>query len=199
MEFVGKQVETIEILQAFQAKYVGDYLDIELDQPVDAIWCSHVLEHQRHLGRFLEKMYDDLKVGGVLAVTVPSALHPLLMGHCNIFTPLHLIYNLVLAGFDCAEASIKQYDWQFGIIVKKKPNDIPRISFATTHLDGGDNSIGYHPQILNCFPPSIARQFDPGGIVWGEVEMTCPPEMFPFFGRVCFSRGRTNETQQVQR
>jgi len=29
--------------------------------------------------------------------------------------------------------------------------------------------------------------------------VTCPPEMFPNFGRVCFSRGRTNETQQVQR
>jgi NADPH-dependent curcumin reductase len=29
--------------------------------------------------------------------------------------------------------------------------------------------------------------------------LTCPPEMFPNFGRVCFSRGRTNEAQQVQR
>jgi short-subunit dehydrogenase len=29
--------------------------------------------------------------------------------------------------------------------------------------------------------------------------LTCPPEMFPNFGRVCFSRGRTNETQQIQR
>ena len=29
--------------------------------------------------------------------------------------------------------------------------------------------------------------------------MTCPPELLPIFGRVCFSRGRTNETQQVQR
>jgi hypothetical protein len=27
--------------------------------------------------------------------------------------------------------------------------------------------------------------------------VTCPPEMLPIFGRVCFSRGRTNETQQV--
>jgi hypothetical protein len=29
--------------------------------------------------------------------------------------------------------------------------------------------------------------------------VTCSPEMLPIFGRVCFSRGRTNETQQVQR
>jgi len=29
--------------------------------------------------------------------------------------------------------------------------------------------------------------------------VTCPPEMLPIFGRVCFSRGRTNEAQQVQR
>jgi hypothetical protein len=33
----------------------------------------------------------------------------------------------------------------------------------------------------------------------GIARLTCSPEMFPIFGRVCFSRGRTNETQQVQR
>jgi hypothetical protein len=33
----------------------------------------------------------------------------------------------------------------------------------------------------------------------GRDNLTCPPEMFPNFGRVCFSRGRTNETQQIQR
>jgi transposase len=32
-----------------------------------------------------------------------------------------------------------------------------------------------------------------------HLPLTCPPEMFPNFGRVCFSRGRTNETQQIQR
>jgi hypothetical protein len=35
--------------------------------------------------------------------------------------------------------------------------------------------------------------------VFAMEDLTCPPEMFPIFGRVCFSRGRTNETQQVQR
>ena len=30
-------------------------------------------------------------------------------------------------------------------------------------------------------------------------QVTCSPEMAPFFGRVRFARGRTNEAQQVQR
>jgi hypothetical protein len=39
-----------------------------------------------------------------------------------------------------------------------------------------------------------------GGLLLAALlDVTCPPEMFPNFGRVCFSRGRTNEAQQVQR
>jgi hypothetical protein len=51
-------------------------------------------------------------------------------------------------------------------------------------------------------PNATPRAFSlstPGSPVSGSVStpLTCPPEMFPIFGRVCFSRGRTNETQQV--
>jgi SAM-dependent methyltransferase len=76
LEFAGKRVLSCEIINSFDAIFSGDYFDLKLDAPVDAIWCSHVLEHQRHVGRFLEKMFDDLSDNGVLAVTVPSALSP---------------------------------------------------------------------------------------------------------------------------
>ena len=49
--------------------------------------------------------------------------------------------------------------------------------------------IEHRLHLLDSFKPG-APSLDP---------VTCPPETFPNFGRVCFSRGRTNETQQVQR
>jgi hypothetical protein len=58
----------------------------------------------------------------------------------------------------------------------------------------------------NALPADQVAHANPLGIpglrAWGDVIepkalVTCPPEMLPIFGRVCFSRGRTNETQQV--
>src|SRR5262249_30852938 len=134
--FAGKKVTTCEILDIYDASHSGDYLDLEIEEPFDAIWCSHVLEHQRYLGRFLDKMFDDLKDGGILAVTVPTGLSPLLQGHVNIFTPGLLLYNLICAGFDCADAQVKTYDWQFSIILQKKPNGLPRVSYGSERLGG---------------------------------------------------------------
>jgi SAM-dependent methyltransferase len=161
--FAGKKVTTCEILDTYVASFSGDYLDLEVDEPFDAIWCSHVLEHQRYLGRFLEKMFDDLKDGGILAVTVPAALSPLLQGHVNIFTPGLLLYNLICAGFDCADAQVKTYDWQFSIILQKKPNGLARISYGSERLCGV-------PHLNSLFPEPFRSDFTPIGHAWGEVE-----------------------------
>src|SRR5690606_11983151 len=114
---------------AYDATFSGDYLDLRLEQPIDAIWCSHVLEHQRHVGKFCDKMFDDLRDGGALALTVPVDLSPLVMGHCSIFTAGHVLYNLVLSGFDCSEAAVKLYDQQLSVLLRKKANGILRRSF----------------------------------------------------------------------
>ncbi len=171
--FLGKEVYTVEVHEGYKASYTGDYVDIQFPMPVDAIWCSHVLEHQRNVGRFCEKLYDDLKEGGILALTVPTSLSPLLIGHCNIFTPLHLIYNLILAGFDCSDARLKCYDWQMTVLVRKTPNGIPRIGFATTHHSPSvqsDPEMGSNPKLLQYFPKRIADGFTPAGHIWGEID-----------------------------
>jgi hypothetical protein len=172
LAFAGKTVHTCEILPVFDSDFSGDYLDLRLSGgPVEAIWCSHVLEHQRHVGHFLEKMHDDLREEGVLALTVPSALSPLLIGHCNIFTPMHLIYNLVLAGFDCADANILTYDGQFSILLRKRSNGIPRISFASTHFEFDTESLGHVPNLVRFFPTEVQDQLQKNGnCMWGEVE-----------------------------
>lgn len=163
--FLGKNVTTIEMSEDFEADYVGDYLDVSFPQKFDAIWCSHVLEHQRNIGTFLDKIYQDLKEDGILAITVPSSLCPLMIGHPNIFTPLHLVYHLVLAGFDCRNVRIKYYDWQFTILLEKKSNNIKSISLASTHyLDS--TPIALVEKLLNYFPLDIPEN----GHIWGEIE-----------------------------
>lgn len=129
---LGKKVTTVEVTPGWEADYKADYLDISFPEKFDAIWCSNVLEHQRNVGQFLDKMFEDLRDGGVLAMTNPYNLDTkLTFGHCNCFSPLVLLYHLVLAGFDCSEAAVKCYNYFIGIIIKKKYNGIPRrTSFA---------------------------------------------------------------------
>lgn len=124
---VGKEVTTVEPAPFWKADYQGNYLDIDFPEKFDAIWCSHTLEHQRNVGEFLEKIFYDLREGGILALTVPFDMETdLTFGHCNRFSPLVLLYHLVLAGFDCSEVSLKCYNYNIGIIVKKKYNGIER-------------------------------------------------------------------------
>ncbi len=129
---LGKKVTTVEVAPGFEADYKGDYLTIDFPEQFDALWCSQTLEHQRNTGQFLDKMFDDLRDGGVLAVTVPFDLNlDLTFGHSNCFSPLILIYDLVLAGFDCSRASLKCYNYNIGLIVRKRYNGIKRgMSFA---------------------------------------------------------------------
>jgi len=124
---LGKDVTTCEISPGYQADYKDDYLEIDFPDQFDAIWCSQILEHQRNIGLFLNKVFDDLKDGGVLALTVPAdhGAH-LSFGHCNQFNPMLLIYHLVMAGFDCSEISLCRYDADIGVVLKKRDNGIDR-------------------------------------------------------------------------
>jgi len=124
--FLGKDVTTVDVTPASAGDEDVDYLNTQLGRQFDLVWCSHILEHQRNVGAFLDRVFDDLKEGGIAAVTVPSALSPMLIGHPNVFTPMHVVYSLILAGFDCRDARLKCYDWQFTVIVNKRPNGIRR-------------------------------------------------------------------------
>ena len=158
LRFLGKRVTTTEIVDCYDADYRGDYLDISFPaETFDAIWASHVLEHQRNAGAFLDKVFHDLKVGGVLAVTVPvSNPGALEFGHVNIFNPFVLLYQLVLAGFDCRQASVSSYNAMTTVIVRKRPNGISRISFAQ-YPNGLPGMAPHHffPALKDNFPFSV--------------------------------------------
>jgi SAM-dependent methyltransferase len=134
-KFLGKDVTRVEHLEIYDAEYRTDFITTDFNKKFDCIWASQVLEHQRNIGLFLNKCFDDLNENGILAITVPYQTNnnSLELGHSVIFNPLNLIYNLVLAGFDCSEIKLKVYDFNIGIILKKKYNGINRqLSMAST-------------------------------------------------------------------
>jgi len=118
LQFFGKEVFSVDMLKT--ADYVGDFLAVEVDRKFDVVWCSHVLEHQRNTGLFLDKIFDVLKENGILAITVPA--HPrerLMSGHLSSWSVPLLCYNLIMAGFNCNRANILA-TYELSLIVQKK-------------------------------------------------------------------------------
>lgn len=163
-KFLGLDVQAVEITVDHGQDVVGDYVTTAMGRQFDLVWCSHVVEHQRNLGMFLDKVFNDTHDNGVVAITVPSALSPLIVGHAAIFTPLLLLYHMVLAGFDCREARLKCYDWQFTVIVKRRPNGIRPSNVAATHFSF--DAPNYYPELREWFPVSIGDN----GHAWGEID-----------------------------
>ena len=112
---------------------VADFNEYTFKDQYDAVWCSHVLEHQLNPNHFLLKVSSVLKNGGVLAITVPPARNTMVGGHVSNWNAGLVLYHLVLAGFDCSEARILKYGYNISVLVKKKPVINENLSF-----DSGD-------------------------------------------------------------
>lgn len=146
----GKQVTTIAL--SAPAEIIGDFRDqaIHLDAPYDCLWVSHVLEHQRNIGDFLEQCFDVMSYGGVLAVTVPPLKHQIVGGHVALWNAGTLLYNLILAGFDCSNAAVKTYGYNISVIVEKRPFKMPKLN-----MDSGDIET-----LAPYFPTKVGEGFD---------------------------------------
>lgn len=115
---------------------IADFNKWETKEKFDAVWCSHVLEHQPNVNTFLVKIFQLLNNGGVLAITVPPGDSLVIGGHLTNWNAGILLYNLVLAGFDCSNASILQYGYNISVIVKKR-SDIA-VDLSNLSYDRGD-------------------------------------------------------------
>ncbi len=118
----NKNVTTISLIPP--ADIVGDFMTEDLST-YDCIWASHVLEHQLNVNLFLKRCYELLKDDGIFAVTVPPLKHRIVGGHLTLWNAGLLLYNLILAGFDCKEAKVKSYGYNISVIVRKKKADLP--------------------------------------------------------------------------
>ncbi len=130
---------------------IGDYVKTVFTSKFECIWCCHVLEHIVNPGAFLDKIFDDLDEGGILAITVPPLKHQIVSGHVSLWNAGLLIYHLVQAGFDCRAAAVKSYGYNISVIVRKVPNGVRRGGrrlanvgrfFPVPMRDGTDGRIG---------------------------------------------------------
>jgi len=117
----GKKVTTIDLNPGIEDAIAADY-NSYIFEPHDCVWCCHLLEHQPNVGMFLKKIHRELKEGGILAVTVPPMKHDVVRGHLTVWNAglLMLMYNLVLAGFDCRDVAIKKYGYNISAILRKR-------------------------------------------------------------------------------
>jgi len=139
------------------ADIIGDYMTVPFE-PFDGIWASHVLEHVPNVGKFLEKCFVDLKDGGILCVTVPPAKHNIVGGHLSLWNEGLLLYRLILAGFDCSQATVGVYGYNISVIVRKVNADLPVLA-----LDCGDIE-----KLAHFFPMPARQELDGqcGNVNW---------------------------------
>ena len=151
----GKKVYTSDIVDA---TFQGDFNTYDFGATqFECVWCAHTLEHQLNVNHFLKKINSILVVGGVLAISVPPLKHNIVGGHVSLWNAGLLLYNLILAGFDCSNAAVKTYGYDVSVIVKKMPilklpeleydhGDIEKLSkFFPRELKAKQN---FHGQIL---------------------------------------------------
>lgn len=101
---------------------------------VDAVWCSHVLEHVLDVGLALREIRRILRPDGWLFLTLPEYAPFVVGGHVTPGWNLGvLMYVLVLAGFDVRSGSFINHCWNVTAFVRR--GQIPDV--ALRH-DKGD-------------------------------------------------------------
>lgn len=171
----GKQVTAIDIGRSvYYEKANENFNGVTLlredfnnrqDKPMlpwsDVVWCSHVLEHQRNPGEFLERCMRHVRPsspqsgpGGYLAVTVPPLKHNIVGGHVTLWNAGLLLYQLILAGIDCSQAAVKTYGYNISVIVERK-EPVPRSALEDLHYDSGDIL-----RLSPYFPIHVTEGFD---------------------------------------
>jgi SAM-dependent methyltransferase len=147
-ELIRQAGHTVETSDFFDINtYTGDYNTLEIKKVYDGLWCAHCLEHQLNVQSFLRKIHTNLKENGWLAITVPPLKHLIVGGHLSLWNAGLLLYNLVIAGFNCKDAKVKTYDYNVSVIVKKKTLELPQLKY-----DNGDLLT-----LSDYFPPQLQR------------------------------------------
>ncbi len=142
----GIEVDLVDMVAGDEHPiFVGDYLDFESSRPYDVIWSSHVLEHVRNVGLFIDKMARDLAPDGYCAATVPPMRgERMAFNHLSFWNPGMLLLNFGMSGFDMGAARLAQYGYNVSIIAKLAdvvPKDIkdgfpPDMILSELHFNG---------------------------------------------------------------
>lgn len=146
----GATVITIDINADYQPDFVGDFVTTDVGKNYSLVWASHVLEHQPNVFSFLKKCFDILATEGWFAVTVPPLKHEIVGGHFTLWNSGLLLYNMIVAGFDCKHAIVQQYGYNISAIVQKKPYISPKLLFDSPDIE----------TLAPYFPLPVSEGFD---------------------------------------
>lgn len=146
----AKGIEVLTNSLEAPADLICDFLTLREEKEFCGIWASHVLEHQPNPNLFLQKCFRLLKDNGILAVTVPPAKREVVGGHVTLWNAGTLLYQLILAGFDCSNASVKSYGYNISVIVRKKEAILPAL-----RMDCGDIE-----RLAKFFPMKVEQGFN---------------------------------------
>lgn len=125
----NKKVTSTDILPSNSIDVVCGYYEKLQFKPHDITWCSHVLEHQLNVNQFLKKIRSETKLNGYVCITVPPLKHSIVGGHVSLWNAGILMYNLVLAGFNCKEARIKSINYNITVIAKADNFELPKLKY----------------------------------------------------------------------
>jgi len=168
------------------------YEEVDLEDKFDVVWCSHVLEHIPNVQHFLVTLYGWLKDDGYLCIAVPpDRQRRLHVGHLTLWTPAHLAYNLVCAGYDCKDAIWYTEYLSIGMMVQKKP--CIDLSWRTGLPNELSNLNLYMPKVIrhedgawwgNNWPEELEayRASDPPCVTIGASKTNLPPDIQLAFG-----------------
>lgn len=132
---------------------ITDFMNWNTAEKFDLVWCSHVLEHQKNIGLFIEKIYNCINDDGYLCVTVPPKKDEIVGGHLTIWNAGLLLYNLIINGINCKNAKVKSYGYNISVIVKKTE----KINLDSLNLS---YDIGDIEKLSEYFPIKVSQGFD---------------------------------------
>ncbi len=126
----------------------------------DLVWASHVLEHQRNPGIFIEQLIRCCHPNGRIIITVPDPHRIMCGGHLSSWTPGLLAYNIVMCGIDLQSSAMIRGSHEFSISFQPKRFSLPQLSYdygdlrklqpylPSTMSEGGDSWIKWGSKFL---------------------------------------------------
>lgn len=142
----GLEVDIVDMVAGDEPPvFAGDYLDFEPGRKYDVVWSSHVLEHVRNTGLFIDKMARDLAPDGYCVATVPPMRgERMAFNHLSFWNPGMLLLHFGMSGFDMPTARLAQYGYNASIIARLAetvPENIkdgfpPTLVLSDLHFNG---------------------------------------------------------------
>ena len=134
-----------------------DFLSLQIDEKFDLIWASHVIEHQKNIGTFIQKMISFCAKDGYFCITIPDPHRHLWGGHLSIWSPGLLAYNIVLSGLDLKDAIFIRGELETSLVFKMKKINLPNdLTFDTGDVD----------KISKYLPSHLKEDSDPWKVEW---------------------------------